>query len=86
MNDGKTFFYCGQWLDKNHGVEKTLMASAADPRDHLVTYTVTTHTSKQRGAGTDANVQIDLIGAAGSSGARDLTGSGNLFEQVWQRF
>ncbi|MEW5311146.1 MAG: hypothetical protein WDW38_002885 [Sanguina aurantia] len=86
VNGGKTFFYCGQWLDKNHGVEKTLTASAADPRDHLVTYTVTTHTSTLRGAGTDANVRIDLIGAAGSSGARDLTGPGNLFEQVWQRF
>ena len=34
------YFYCGQWLDKKTGVERTLHASDTDPRKNLVTYKV----------------------------------------------
>ncbi|GLC54185.1 hypothetical protein PLESTB_000832700 [Pleodorina starrii] len=76
------FFYCGQWLDKKSGLEKTLRASDTDPRAALVTYTVTTHTSDLPGAGTDANVCCEMFGSKGSSGARELKGKGNLFERA----
>ncbi len=76
------YFYCGQWLDRRTGVEKILFASDTDPRDSLVTYTVTTHTSDIKGAGTDANVCVEMFGTKGSSGPRELSGKGNLFEQV----
>ncbi|KAG2432966.1 hypothetical protein HXX76_008694 [Chlamydomonas incerta] len=75
------YFYCGQWLDKRTGVEKILFASDTDPRANLVTYSVTVHTSDIKGAGTDANVCLEMFGAKGSSGVRELTGKGNLFEQ-----
>lgn len=32
------YFYCGQWLDKKTGVERTLTASDTDPRANLITY------------------------------------------------
>jgi hypothetical protein len=77
----KTYFYCGQWLSKEYGLEKLLHASYSDPRLNMPTYTVTVHTSNIRGAGTDARVHINLCGAKGESGAKELTGKGNLFEQ-----
>ena len=43
---------------------------------------VTTHTSDIKGAGTDANVCCELFGVKATSGPRELTGKGNLFEQV----
>ncbi|KXZ51726.1 hypothetical protein GPECTOR_11g173 [Gonium pectorale] len=75
------YFYCGQWLDKKSGLEKILTASDTDPRASLVTYTVTTHTSDLPGAGTDANVFVEMLGNRGSSGPRELKGKGNLFER-----
>eukprot|EP00727_Mastigamoeba_balamuthi_P010665 m51a1_g6220 hypothetical protein (2032) ;mRNA; r:217273-223689 len=47
----------------------------------LVAYTVTTVTGDRSGAGTDANVFVNLVGSAGESGKRDLRGPGNLFER-----
>lgn len=79
------FFYCGQWLDKKSGLERTLQASDTDPRASLVTYTLTVHTSDVKGAGTDANVCCEMFGVKGSSGVRELKGKGNLFEQVGYR-
>lgn len=77
----KTYFYCGQWLSKEYGLEKVLHATYTDPRLNMPTYTVTVHTSNIRGAGTDARVHINLAGVKGESGAKELTGKGNLFEQ-----
>lgn len=56
------WFYCGQWFDKAHGLEKSLAAWLIDPRLSLTNYTVTTHTSDISGAGTDANVFVNLFG------------------------
>ncbi|GIL93968.1 hypothetical protein Vretimale_245, partial [Volvox reticuliferus] len=75
------FFYCGQWLDATTGLERILQASDTDPRASLVKYTVTTHTSDIKGAGTDANVCMEMYGTKGRSGVRELTGKGNLFER-----
>ena len=57
----KYFFYCGQWLDKDHGTEKTLVASLTDPHLNLTTYSFTVHTSDIPGAGTDAKVLLNLV-------------------------
>ena len=43
-------------------------------------YTITTHTSNIRHAGTDARVTINLMGSDGSSGPLTLSGPGDLFE------
>eukprot|EP00798_Chlamydomonas_sp_ICE-L_P013675 gene13675-19563_t len=76
----KYYFYCGQWLDADHGVEKTMPASLTDPRLNLTTYKFTVHTSDISGAGTDAKVLLNLFGERADSGPRELTGPGNLFE------
>ena len=76
----KYYFYCGQWLDKEHGIEKKLHVSFTDPRSTMPFYTITTHTSNIKNAGTDARVSINLFGSNGDSGPRELTGPGNLFE------
>ncbi|GFH09790.1 uncharacterized protein HaLaN_04999, partial [Haematococcus lacustris] len=64
----KYWFYCGQWLSQEHGLDKTLRAELSDPRPNLPTYTITTHTSDISGAGTDAQVFINLFGVKGESG------------------
>ena len=54
----KYYFYCGQWLDRDHGVEKRLHVSFTDPRANMPVYTITTHTSNIKNAGTDAKVCV----------------------------
>lgn len=76
------FFYCGQWLSSEAGLEKLLNASLTDPRDALTVYSVTTYTSNIKGAGTDANVFINMFGSQGQSGPRELDNPKNNFEQV----
>ena len=61
----KYYFYCGQWLNKEHGLEKILPVSFTDPRLNMPTYTVTIHTSNLSGAGTDANVSMNLVRVQG---------------------
>ncbi len=39
--DAKWWFYCGQWFDKEHGLEKMLKAHTSDPRANMPVYTVT---------------------------------------------
>ena len=86
--EGKTwFFLCGRWLAKNEDdgqVERDLAVQNEDgvaslPSKH---YHVTTVTGDRRGAGTDANVFIELKGANGTSGRRKLEGHGNCFERA----
>lgn len=47
----------------------------------MVTYKVSVTTGDRRGAGTDANVFINIVGKLGKSGDRQLEGQGNNFER-----
>ncbi len=44
-------------------------------------YKVTVYTGDKRGAGTDANVTINIFGENGNSGERKLDNSKNNFER-----
>eukprot|EP00775_Hariotina_reticulata_P001782 gene1782-2116_t len=80
-------FPCGQWFaaDQGDGVTtRILQASAGVPvsSTQLVNlYKLNVKTSDVRGAGTDANVSVTLIGSAGSSGPHKLESSKNNFER-----
>lgn len=75
------------WLDLSEGdsqICRTLSPSGTDgkPEVETVDYTVTITTSDIKGAGTDANVFIELVGDKGSSGRRLLDNSKNNFERA----
>ncbi|KAG1662011.1 hypothetical protein FOA52_009500 [Chlamydomonas sp. UWO 241] len=76
----KFYFYAGRWLDKEHGMECLLEVSHTDPRLNMPEYKIIVHTSAIPGAGTDANVSLDITGTVRASGPRALKGKGNLFE------
>lgn len=83
----KTFFLCGQWLDKHSGdkqIVRELPASKEDGTTYapLIKYKIEVTTGDRRGAGTDANVYLTIYGANGDSGQRKLEGPGNLFERA----
>ncbi|KAF5839075.1 Lipase/lipooxygenase [Dunaliella salina] len=77
--DIKYWCHCGQWLDTAHGLVKELKALTFDPRTALTTYTLVVHTADEPGAGTDANVSVNIIGTDGESGPRELTGGRDVF-------
>jgi len=85
--NAKTFFLCGQWLDKHSGdkqMVRELPASKEDGTTYapLIKYKIEVTTGDRRGAGTDANVFVTVYGENGDSGQRKLEGSGNLFERA----
>ncbi len=77
-------FRHGNWLDQKHGLEVLLgpagSAGAAGPPAE-VAYEVAVFTSDVRGAGTDANVFIELHGDKGSVGQMRLESGANNFER-----
>ncbi|KAH3761318.1 hypothetical protein Pelo_6863 [Pelomyxa schiedti] len=80
------YFMCGRWLGTNEEdglTERTLPGSSEDGGSSAawVRYIITTITGDRRGAGTDANVFVDIHGKSGTSGQRKLEGSGNCFER-----
>jgi hypothetical protein len=50
-------------------------------RTSVVPYLVQVTTSDLKGAGTDANIEINLSGLKGESGWRRLVGNHNMFER-----
>ncbi|KAH3767689.1 hypothetical protein Pelo_458 [Pelomyxa schiedti] len=82
----KWWFLCGQWLDKSkgdHEISRELQALAQDGEScsPLRIYIINVHTGNIRGAGTDANVFLEIFGEKGTSEKRKLEGKGNLFER-----
>ncbi|KAH3714459.1 lipoxygenase-like protein [Pelomyxa schiedti] len=80
------FFMCGRWLgsdEEDGATERTLTGSSEDGccSSDWVRYIITTVTGDRRGAGTDANVFIDIRGKTAKTGQRKLEGSGNCFER-----
>jgi hypothetical protein len=79
-------FSHGGWLDQKHGLQVLLApasgaaGAAAGPPAELV-YEVAVYTSDIRGAGTDANVFIELHGDKGSVGQSRLETGANNFER-----
>lgn len=62
-----------RWLDSAQGLSVRLEGSACDPRADLQAYRLLLATSDSPHAGTDGDVFVELVGAAGSSGWRRLT-------------
>ncbi|CAD7701204.1 unnamed protein product, partial [Ostreobium quekettii] len=86
VRSGKTYYLeCNSWLDEAVAAgssTKVLKASATDPRAAKTTYLVTVHTSNTKGAGTDANVFLELRGEAGWGVRHGLDAKGrNDFER-----
>ena len=78
-------FNCDDWLDSTVGdgqTSRTLFPQGVkDVKSRMCRYKVDVFTSDIRGAGTDANVSIELFGEASSSGRRPLETSRNNFER-----
>ena len=76
----KTTFWCDAVIKKD--VPVTLSASADGaprPANDRRRYKVTTRTSANRGAGTDANVFVEVFGERGATGRRPLDTSADNF-------
>jgi hypothetical protein len=82
----KTYFFeCNQWLEKNAelgeaGCKRVLVAGVPGGNG-MMRYKVEVKTSDVRGAGTDANVTIQVFGSAGDTGVHNLATSRNNFER-----
>ena len=71
------YFNCNKWLGLGVGdglLERTLVADENDPRKAYTQYRLDFHTSKIRGAGTDANVYFQ-VGGSCTEAARKLDGA-----------
>lgn len=84
----KAVFQYSGWLSQDDPPYKTAVellpaGSGGSPGNPtgLVKYTVTTYTSDLRGAGTDANVSVVLLGSKASTPGLVLENSRNNFER-----
>jgi hypothetical protein len=79
------FFPCKKWFDKEKGdglISRELLASVTDPRKEMQSYKVTVVTGSCKGAGTDSEVSIVLIGDKSDSGpAQVLQGPQGSFSR-----
>jgi hypothetical protein len=85
-NTKQYFFLCGRWLAKNEDdgkIEREIPASNKDGQTYapMVSYRVTTITGDRRGAGTDANVFIQVFGDKGNTSEIKLSNAKNNFER-----
>eukprot|EP01048_Picozoa_sp_COSAG05_P003976 COSAG05_NODE_197_length_14521_cov_113.902995_1_plen_1885_part_00 len=78
---GPAVFSCFDWLDKSNGAKAKLESGAGGPAAEMM-YTVFVQTGDCRGAGTDANVTINIHGTNTDSGEKALEGGGNDFERA----
>jgi hypothetical protein len=74
-----------RWLDPSQpeSLQQTLLPAGTDalPGAGLLQYEVVVYTSDLRGAGTDANVSVELLGAQERSGPLRLDTSADNFER-----
>ena len=84
---GQTYFFLfGRWLDENEDDKQIIVEAIPAPEDSItylpeVTYKVRVKTGDRRGAGTDANVLIEIYGDKGKSGEKKLDNKLNNFER-----
>ncbi|XP_074659812.1 lipoxygenase homology domain-containing protein 1-like [Tubulanus polymorphus] len=81
----KYFFPCNQWLSRTEG-DRAISRDLIGSQDPLASrraskYMVTVYTGTVRGAGTDANVILQMFGSLGDSGEIKLNNSKNNFEK-----
>eukprot|EP00878_Enallax_costatus_P043429 GHUV01051407.1.p1 GENE.GHUV01051407.1~~GHUV01051407.1.p1 ORF type:complete len:166 (-),score=42.07 GHUV01051407.1:613-1110(-) len=88
LDDGMTgtqyYFVAERWFDASHGLTATLSTSPKPPTgqdDSQLPYMIRIYTSKVKGAGTDANVSLNVIGVKGSSGWHQLRAKQDSFER-----
>ncbi|CAF3703956.1 unnamed protein product, partial [Rotaria sordida] len=90
LNTNKRYkFHCGRWLSKDDDDKQIIRELPAEGPGiskplPIVKYTVDVHTGNKTGAGTDANVFINIFGECGDTGERPLEYSvkgGNKFEK-----
>lgn len=65
------YFECNKWFDAKEGdckLERVLFPSLQNPRSQRTLYKVRVKTSDRSGAGTDANVYVDIRGDSASTG------------------
>ncbi|KAF5837533.1 hypothetical protein DUNSADRAFT_4226 [Dunaliella salina] len=76
-------FPFNNWVDSKHGLEHFIWRDGTEDVNAaaLVEYRVTVYTSDIRGAGTDANVSIEMYGSKGAVGQTRLETSANNFER-----
>lgn len=73
-----------RWFDSAHGFTATLPCSAKPPGrpdDGQLPYLIRVFTSGVKGAGTDANISLNLMGLKGSSGWQQLHARQEAFER-----
>lgn len=79
------YFPSKKWFDKEKDdglISRELLASTTDPRKETLTYKVTVVTGSCKGAGTDSEVSITLIGDKADNGlARVLQGPPGAFSR-----
>ena len=81
-----SFFFCGKWLDINEDdgqIVREIALCDANGKSSLseINYEITIITGDRRGAGTDANVSIEIFGENGTTGKRKLEGQCDNFER-----
>uniref|UniRef100_A0A7S3VHN2 PLAT domain-containing protein n=1 Tax=Dunaliella tertiolecta TaxID=3047 RepID=A0A7S3VHN2_DUNTE len=76
-------FPFNNWVDSKHGLEQYIWRDGTEDVNAaaLVEYRVTVYTSDIRGAGTDANVSIEMFGSKGAVGLTRLETSADNFER-----
>jgi hypothetical protein len=76
-------FPCSAWLDQQHGTSRELLPGAAGGAAAPgCCYTLTLHTSDLRGAGTDANIDVNIVGQGGAAtGWQRLQAAQDAFER-----
>lgn len=88
LESGREYvFLCNEWLDKEHGLERTLLPSTKDGEAAREvweegTYEVRVFTSDIRGAGTDGDVSISIKGEDGFIGLQELPAKRQAFEKA----
>ncbi|KAL5006870.1 hypothetical protein ScPMuIL_015676 [Solemya velum] len=77
-------FACHRWLAKDEGDGQTMIElepSATDEREKNIPYEVTVWTGEKSGAGTDANVFMQIYGEKGKTEEKTLGNKTDNFEQ-----
>ncbi|KAG1672531.1 hypothetical protein FOA52_002840, partial [Chlamydomonas sp. UWO 241] len=75
-------FLFANWIDKEHGLEHYIYRDGVQgSASALQDYKISVYTSDVRGAGTDANVFVELYGSDGTIGRNSLETHGNNFER-----
>lgn len=74
------YFPCRQWFNKEMGMAKALFPMKKG-EDGRLAYTFRVQTSDVKGAGTDSNIFVSLVGDKGETGYQPLVANHDTFER-----